>query len=92
MDLILLADDAGDLEYGHQQRDGNGPNDESHEGDHERFNQRGRRADGVLQLFRKENRNLITNLTDLSRFFAGAHHLNNTRGNKILITGGHNRI
>ena len=76
----LLTHYTGDFKYGHQECNRNRADDQAHECDHERFDQRRCRTDGVLELFGQKNRNLVANLADLPGFLTGPHHLNDTRG------------
>ena len=83
---MLLADNAGDSEYRHQQCNGDGADDQTHECDHEWFDQRSGCTNGILKLFAEENRDFVGHLPNLTGFLAGPKHLNNTRCNQVAMS------
>ena len=88
----LLADDGGDFEDGHQQRDGDGADDQAHEGDHDRLDERGGGTDGILQLFGQEDGDFVADLPDLAGLLAGPHHLDDTGCDQVAVRRGQDRI
>jgi len=82
-----MRHDAGNTEDGQQQRDGNRPNNDPHQQNHQRLNEAGGRADGVFEFFVEKNRYFVANLCDLSGFFAGAKHLDDARGDQFFVRG-----